>query len=121
MRSFVKIKPSRNGEITLSFIGGGKSCLSREFLTSQICLLTLFVKIKFSLKFPNPCDRAYHRGLVYKPRKAGLTGSLLSWFSNYLSRGMRFPKNDILTSVDSDEPLQPCFKLRNSKWCSVSS
>ena len=28
---------------------------------------------------------------------------------------------DILTSVDSDEPLQPPFKLRNSKWCSVNS
>ena len=27
---------------------------------------------------------------------------------------------DILTSVDSDEPVQPPFKLRNSKWCSVS-
>ena len=27
----------------------------------------------------------------------------------------------ILTSVDSDEPVQPPFKLRNSKWCSVSS
>ena len=26
-----------------------------------------------------------------------------------------------LTCVDSDEPLQPPFKLRNSKWCSVSS
>ena len=26
-----------------------------------------------------------------------------------------------LTSVDSDEPVQPPFKLRNSKWCSVSS
>ena len=29
--------------------------------------------------------------------------------------------SDILTSVDSDKPLQPPFKLRNSKWCSVSS
>ena len=28
---------------------------------------------------------------------------------------------NILTSVDLDEPLQPPFKLRNSKWCSVSS
>ena len=27
----------------------------------------------------------------------------------------------ILTSVDSDEPVQPAFKLRNSIWCSVSS
>ena len=27
----------------------------------------------------------------------------------------------ILTSVDSDEPVQTPFNLRNSKWCSVSS
>ena len=26
-----------------------------------------------------------------------------------------------LTSVDLDEPPQPPFKLRSSKWCSVSS
>ena len=26
-----------------------------------------------------------------------------------------------LTSVDSDEPVQPPVKLLNSKWCSVSS
>ena len=32
-----------------------------------------------------------------------------------------FQQFDILTSVDSDEPLQPPFKLRNCKWCSVSS
>ena len=34
---------------------------------------------------------------------------------------MDFKQCGILTSVDSDEPLQPPFKLRNSKWCSVSS
>ena len=32
-----------------------------------------------------------------------------------------FQQFDILTSVDSDKTLQPPFKLRNSKWCSVSS
>ena len=32
-----------------------------------------------------------------------------------------FQQSGILTSVDSDEPLQPAFKLRNLKWCSVSS
>ena len=53
MRSFVKIKSSRNGEITLSFTDLGKSYHSREFLTSQICLVTLFAKIKFSRKFPD--------------------------------------------------------------------
>lgn len=29
-------------------------------------------------------DRVWHRGLLYKLRRAGITGSLLSWFSNYL-------------------------------------
>ena len=32
-----------------------------------------------------------------------------------------FQQCGILTSVDSDEPVQPHFKLRNSKWCSFSS
>ena len=36
MRSFVKIIPFRNGEITLSFTDVGKSCLSRDFLPWQI-------------------------------------------------------------------------------------
>ena len=32
-----------------------------------------------------------------------------------------FQQLDILTSVDSDKPVQPPVKLRNSKQCSVSS
>ena len=32
-----------------------------------------------------------------------------------------FQQCGLLTCVDSDEPLQPPFKPRNSKWCSVSS
>ena len=50
---FHENEPSRNGKITQSFIDIGKSCLSREFFTSLICLLMLFAKIKFSRKFPN--------------------------------------------------------------------
>ena len=53
LRSFVKIKTSRIGEIILSFTDTSKSSPCREFLTSQICVLTLFAKIKFSRKFPN--------------------------------------------------------------------
>ena len=53
MRSFVKIKPSRNGDITLSFTDLGKSCTVHNFFTSQACLLTLVANIKFSEKFPN--------------------------------------------------------------------
>ena len=51
MRSFVKIKPSRNSEITLSSTGKGKTCHIRNLLASQVCLLTLFAKIKLSRKF----------------------------------------------------------------------
>ena len=38
MQSFVKIKSSRNPQITLSFTDMGKSCPYRKFLTPQICL-----------------------------------------------------------------------------------
>ena len=37
MPSFMKIKPSWNGEITLSFADIGKSYTSHDFLMSQIC------------------------------------------------------------------------------------
>ena len=50
MRSFVKIKPSRNGGITLSFIDIGKSCLIREFFTSLICLLNTIRENKILAK-----------------------------------------------------------------------
>ena len=53
MRSFTKIKPSQFSEITLSFTDIGESCPYCEFSKSQICVLTLFAKIKFSQKFPN--------------------------------------------------------------------
>ena len=46
MPCFVKLKPARNGKITMSFADIRISCPSREFLTSQICLL-------MSRKFPN--------------------------------------------------------------------
>ena len=48
---FREKKSLGNEEITLSFTDIGKSCPSREFLTSQICLLKLFAKIKFSRNF----------------------------------------------------------------------
>ena len=46
--------------------------------------------------------------------------------TNHLMKVIRavawdFQQCDNLTCVDSDKPLQPPFKLRNSKLCSVSS
>ena len=52
-QNFMKIKPSLNDEITLSLTDIGKSCLSREFLLLQKCLLRLFAKINLLQKFPN--------------------------------------------------------------------
>ena len=51
--SFVKIKPSRIGDISLSFTDIGISCPVREFFMSQMCLLALFAKTKFLRLFPN--------------------------------------------------------------------
>ena len=48
LRSFVKIIPLQNGKISLMITDVDKSCPSCEFLTWQICLLTVFAKIKFS-------------------------------------------------------------------------
>ena len=48
---FVEIKSSRIGKITLSFTDISKSRPCREFLTSQICVLTLFCKNKILSKF----------------------------------------------------------------------
>ena len=50
MRSFMKIKSLRNGEIILSCTDISKSCPTREFLTKQICLDAFREKIhaKFS-------------------------------------------------------------------------
>ena len=54
----MKIKSSRNGEITLSFTDIGKSCPSSEFLTLQICLLTLLAKINScgNFRIYSKCD-----------------------------------------------------------------
>ena len=51
MRRFLKIKSPQNTEITLLFTDIGKSYPCPKFLMSQICLLTLFAKIKFSQNF----------------------------------------------------------------------
>ena len=51
MQSFVKIKPLRNGENSLSYTDVGKSCQRHELLTWQICLLTLLVKINHAKIF----------------------------------------------------------------------
>ena len=64
MRSFVKIKSSWIGEITLSLTDINKSRPCREFWTSQICVLTLFAKIKFSQKFTVPSSAFWGNNLI---------------------------------------------------------
>ena len=47
------MKPLQNGDITPPFTNIGKSRTSHKCLTSQICLLTVVMKIKFSRNFLN--------------------------------------------------------------------
>ena len=56
MRSFVKIKSSRNGEIT-PFTDIDKSCPSRDFYVANMSFNTL---LKISRKLPN--DSYFRRG-----------------------------------------------------------
>ena len=51
-------------------------------------------------------------------RKANIRNQ---WNNSIWAATRDFQKCGILTSVDSDEPVQPSVKLRNSKWYSVSS
>ena len=73
----MKIKSSRNGEINILFTDIYKSCPSCKFSTSQICILALFVKIKFSGKFPD---------LQYFDRKTFVLVNIncLLWFNEQL-------------------------------------
>ena len=48
-----KICYCKFGKFSQGFTDIGKSCPRRDFLMSQICILTLFSKIKVSRKFPN--------------------------------------------------------------------
>ena len=47
----MKIKPSQKGEANLSSTDAGKSFQNHEFLSRQICLLTLFMKINSNENF----------------------------------------------------------------------
>ena len=42
-------------------------------------------------------------------------------YKNICALTRDFQQSGILTSVASEEPVQPPFRLRNLKWCSVSS
>ena len=44
-----------------------------------------------------------------------------NFFNNIWAATCDFQQCGILTCVNSDEPVQPPFTLRNSKWCSVCS
>ena len=42
-------------------------------------------KIKWNLDISKSFDKVWHKGLLFKLRRAGIRGKLLSWFSDYLS------------------------------------
>ena len=63
-----------------------------------------------------PCWRGPWRCLLLVPSLPVVSPAILVWAVT-----CDFQQCGISTSVDSDEPVQPPFKLRISKCCSVSS
>ena len=72
-------------------------------------------------------DNAYltmHFSINYFERKQSKKRTYYLQVSSFIIKWAvtcDFQQCGILTSVDTDVPVQPPFKLRNSKWCSVSS
>ena len=75
--------------------------------TCQMCVLTSYYILWARMK----CR--WKSNMFYK--------SWNSWCFYSWAATCDFQQFDILTSVDSDKPVQPLFKLRNSKWCSFNS
>ena len=66
----------------------------------------------------NACDLCLVHGRLWDIRSLYISTLCIL----HMSRDMRFPTIwHFLTWIDSDEPLQPPCKLRNSKWCLFSS
>ena len=66
------------------------------------------------LSYPHTHDRFLYGELCHSQ-------SWLWWQCLFIFHTCDFQQCGILTYVDSEEPVRPPFKLRNSKWCSVSS
>ena len=80
MRSFVKIKFSLSGEITLSFTDKGKSCRRREFYVANMSFIAIRIR-------ENKILAKNSEFTVYRPRreKTSLRGLRLNYFQTSLS------------------------------------
>ena len=85
----------------------------QQTILMKYCLICYFWK---SCKIWN-CRLLQIIGGALKVKLLNLSQSV-AWI--IWARTCDFQQSGILTSVDSDQPVQLLFKLRNSKWCSVS-
>ena len=75
-------------------------CMQNNTLVNILNLQKAMSSAHFSPSNWNSCSKRYYNNWA------------VAWY---------FQQFEILTCVDLDEPLQTAFKLKNSKWCSVSS
>ena len=91
---------------------------NRPTLTFRLTLIRPSNETNFNLQI----RRTKHLTSVSKDL---FNSTLVTIFSTVVNINLAmtcdFQQCGILTSVDSGEPVQPPYKLRNSKWCLASS
>ena len=83
-----------------------------HFITSK-CYIHIRIIVDKSLVH-------WHRGCEFEPRHSRMLFFFILFFYQLFIEPWHVISN-ILTCVDSDEPVHPPFKLRQSKYCLGSS
>ena len=120
------LKPKRKFQITVNVLKfqalvACQKCLDKQGRPRSDCfwrssLIRIFHVCYSDKQFVNSSHDYHHFISEQKERSVQNL-----WIITIRASAWDFQQCDILTSVDSDEPVQSRFKLRNSKWCSVSS
>ena len=94
---------------------------SNLFDTLKVFPKDVFEKVGFEKNqqtTKKTCKKSQHAGMIQRYRINKKTKA--NMFNNWAAT-CDFQQYGIFTWIDSDKPVHLPFKLRNSKWCSVSS
>ena len=107
-------------ECTVKLVLSGHSKIDKIKVLKTNCSLMKFESIAECYTFDLHLARIGLENKVFVFIVSGRLRQVLLYFTIWATT-CKFQQCGILTSVDSDNPLQPLLKLRNSKWCLVCS